>query len=266
MIINDKIYLWKIEGRWWTWWTCVNYLRDGRMKRWLRVQRAGIVRVTAVQNLGPVLSKFPPSCARVVSMWFMLFPPLESAFPLRLRHCYADSKLQPVAEGDEEVPWQKFFAGVRVLKLGTTCWKWKELEFYIVLQWNAMGNPVKNSMKYQNVTHVKRFVFGRVRIPMSHGGKKKKIYIYIYEYKNDASAASHLGAEVQKYIEKLNFGARSALGTIQCVECRLDCPLRDPGVLHPASVDVGSVGPNIYTGSQVDGTTSQKVAICTGPW
>ena len=33
--------------------------------------------------------------------------------------------------------------------------------------------------------------------------------------------------EVQKYIEKLNFGARSVLGTIQCVECRLDCPLRD---------------------------------------
>ena len=70
---------------------------------------------------------------------------------------------------------------------------------------------------------------------MSHG---------INEYKNDASTASHLRAlEVQKYIEKLNFGARSALGTIQCVECRLDCPLRDRD-LHPASVEM-RVGPNI---------------------
>lgn len=32
---------------------------------------------------------------------------------------------------------------------------------------------------------------------------------------------------VQDYLEKLNLGARTALGTVQCVECRLDCPLRD---------------------------------------
>ena len=82
--------------------------------------------------------------SRVVSMLFMLFPPSESA----LRHCYADSKLQPVAEGDEEVPESKNPSQVwGFFKLGTTCWKWKELEFYIVSQCNAIGNPVKNSMK-----------------------------------------------------------------------------------------------------------------------
>ena len=61
MIINDDF----LSGKWKDfdiqWRTCVNYLRDGHMKRWLRVQRTGIVRVTAVQNPGPFLNKFPLS-------------------------------------------------------------------------------------------------------------------------------------------------------------------------------------------------------------
>ena len=38
-------------------------------------------------------------------------------------------------------------------------------------------------------------------------------------------------SKVQDYLEKLNLGARTALGAVQCVECRLDCPLRDRHVI-----------------------------------
>lgn len=62
MIINDDFLSGKWKGFDIQWRTCVNYLRDGHMKRWLRVQRTGIVRVTAVQNPGPCLNKFPLSC------------------------------------------------------------------------------------------------------------------------------------------------------------------------------------------------------------
>ncbi|CAK9001751.1 unnamed protein product [Durusdinium trenchii] len=38
-------------------------------------------------------------------------------------------------------------------------------------------------------------------------------------------AEGHEG--VQEYLQDLNLRARSTLGAVQCVECRLDCPLRD---------------------------------------